>query len=368
MSDFTSNVGGQFGSILGMAMAASRATSSAGRAELEAQVRKLAADYKDLLETYDRSIAKWENAVAAAKEVIAQRDAAIGRLNASIDQANVNATQFVAEIASLKRDLSQAKREREDSDRKFSLLARRYGDLEKENARLKATVASATTISGDDEALKSASETMVAELSGLRRANAANLALRCALEVQLLRADPNNPILSDEELRKKVCQAGENAAAMLASSSDSMLPDAYDVSREAGLTFAVPGRASGPDAAAEVLRARVCAENLAGASIPAARALSALISVLQGESPVSAAQGLLQTHATQTSSLPGAQEDRIKALALDAFRADQVNRSSQKGSSMAAVHAPLVSVSPLMDAATREGILSGSGYSPRKEG
>lgn len=345
MSAFTSSAGGQFASVLGLAMAAANATGGASSAELAAQVKKLAAGYKDLLETYERSIGIWESAVAGAKEVIAQRDAAIGRLNASIGQANADAARFVNEIASLKRDLSQAKREREDSDRKFSLLARRYGDLEKENARLKAVsaVSGAAGAGADAQAAaKARAEGFLKELDELRRWHAANLALRCALEVQLLRSDPENPLLQDQDLRERVRRAGEMAAAILGGDPSPLMPDPFDMAREAGLTFSVPGRASGADVTGELALADVYVKRLIKLNLPADRALEVLARVQRGEGALTAARELLREYEPDSNLLSAETVQRVQSIAAEEFQKQQRERRAQRGGPSAAWHATIL--------------------------
>jgi len=101
----------------------------------------------------------------------------------------------------------------------FGLMAQKYKDL-----------------NGQHKSVKKESQE-------LRRWHAANLALRCAIEVQLLRSDPDNPVLVDQDLRERVRRAGEMAVTLLGEqASDPNAPDPFDMAREAGLTFAIPGR------------------------------------------------------------------------------------------------------------------------------
>ena len=65
-------------------------------------------------------------------------------------------------------------------------------------------------------------------------ANAANLAVRCALAAQLARVDPDNPLFKDNDLQDQVQDAGSKAYA------DNGCD--YDKAREAGCTFIIPGR------------------------------------------------------------------------------------------------------------------------------
>jgi len=73
---------------------------------------------------------------------------------------------------------------------------------------------------------------------------AANLGVRYALAEQLRRIDPTNPLLVDEMLRNRLIEASERAYYLAGKN--------FDAGRQAGLSFAIPGRPTGADEAARI--------------------------------------------------------------------------------------------------------------------
>jgi hypothetical protein len=170
-------------------------------------------------------------------------------------------------------------------------------------------------------------------LETYRAWHAANLSLRCALEMQLLRADPENPLLHDQDLRERVRRAGEMAVTMLGDNPDA---DPFDMAREAGLTFDVPGRPSGVQVLSELALTEVYMRRLAFLHADGVEAWQALHKVQLGHGAMTAARDLLQQMEPQSALLQASTVQQVRDLAMEEFqRQQQQRRMSQKGPSAA---------------------------------
>lgn len=92
---------------------------------------------------------------------------------------------------------------------------------------------------GDAMRARSAANSYEREIARLDQALARSYGVRSAAFEQLRKLDPNNPILKDEELRKRIGDAAESAYFSLPG------PDGvrhYDRAREVGRAFKIPGR------------------------------------------------------------------------------------------------------------------------------
>ena len=350
MSAFTSSAGGQFAGALGLAFAAARAASDRGEdwATQAQRYRRLAEDYK---EAYDKLYEALTITKEGAQEARQTRDFLLGKLaeatqeladaNAVIDSLNKElrsasdelrstsdelrstsdelrstsaalrsaserlrstsaaldeATAHLRDATALVKRLQEEKRQLIEAHRQQmqQALERETRQVEGLKARLAELQRREAEAVSRAEAAARQVERLSAEREELRRWHAANLALRCALEVQLLRADADDPLLQDQDLRDRVRRAGEMAVTMLGEAPEAGAPDPFDMAREAGLTFSVPGRPNSVEVLSELALAEVYMRRLIALNLPAERAMEVLRRLGRGEGAASAARELLR--------------------------------------------------------------------------
>lgn len=264
----------------------------------------------------ERVIAKYENeTVPGWAEGVKGLRAEIAQLQA--DKAA--AEQQLAQLAPLKLELAKAKDKAEDLQGLYQASMRMAHDLKQGTDAAQAQVAQ----------LQQELDRKTKSLETYRAWHAANLSLRCALEMQLLRADPENPLLHDQALRERVRRAGEMAVTMLGDSTD---VDPFDMAREAGLTFDVPGRPSGVQVLSELALTEVYMRRLAFLHADGVEAWQALHKVQLGHGAMTAARDLLQQMEPQSALLQASTVQQVQDLAMEEFqRQQQQRRMSQKG-------------------------------------
>jgi chromosome segregation ATPase len=363
MSAFTSSAGGQFAGALGLAFAAARAASERGEdwAAQAKRYRRLAEDYK---EAYDKLYEALTITKEGAQEARQTRDFLLGKLaeatqeladargvirslnddlrsaSAALNEATAHlrdATALVKRLQEEKRQLIEAHRQQmqqalERETRQVEELKARVAELQRREAE---------AVSRAEAAARQV-ERLSAEREELRRWHAANLALRCALEVQLLRADADNPLLQDQDLRDRVRRAGEMAVTMLGEAPEAGAPDPFDMAREAGLTFSVPGRPNSVEVLSELALAEVYMRRLLALNLPADRAMEVLQRLGRGEGAASAARELLREMEPGSVLLKPETVERVQGIAMEEFQRQQQQRRLSRGGPSAAWSAAML--------------------------
>ena len=377
MSAFTSSAGGQFAGALGLAFAAARAASERGEdwATQAQRYRRLAEDYK---EAYDKLYEALTITKEGAQEARQTRDFLLGKLaeatqeladargvirslnddlrsasdelrstsdelrstSAALNEATAHlrdATALVKRLQEEKRQLIEAHRQQmqqalERETRQVEELKARVAELQRREAE---------AVSRAEAAARQV-ERLSAEREELRRWHAANLALRCALEVQLLRADADNPLLQDQDLRDRVRRAGEMAVTMLGEAPEAGAPDPFDMAREAGLTFSVPGRPNSVEVLSELALAEVYMRRLLALNLPADRAMEVLQRLGRGEGAASAARELLREMEPGSVLLKPETVERVQGIAMEEFQRQQQQRRLSRGGPSAAWSAAML--------------------------
>lgn len=148
--------------------------------------------------------------------------------------------------------------------------------------------------------------------------------------MQLLRTDPENPLLQDQALRERVRRAGETAVTMLGNSPD---VDPFDMAREVGLTFAVPGRPSGVQVLSELALTEVYMRRLAFLHAEGEDAWKALHKIQMGRGAMTAARDLLKQMEPESALLQATAVQQVQDLAMDEFQRQQQRRLQHKGHS-----------------------------------
>jgi len=378
MSAFTNAVGAGFVAAMGSAIAAiqeDREASWEKKARYyKKHYEKLAKDYKELYELALSALRKAESAYKNMKEA---RDIAAGTRDRAIDDVNFlvarrnqilkelwetqdkleemtknhqRAEQELKQLKQVKQELLETQDKLKETTRDcrqanqyvsdFILftkeLEQKIAELKQENTELKTRAANA------EANQKAQLKRLQREVEALRYWHAANLALRCALEMQLLHADPDNPLLQDQDLRDRVRRAGEMAVTALGSTSDPNAPDPFDMAREAGLTFPIPGRPSSATVLSELALAEVYMRRLLALNLGAERALEALQRLRRGEGPATAARELLRKVEPDSPLLGPATVERAQAIAMEEFQRQQQQRRLQRGGPSAAWSAAML--------------------------
>ena len=398
MSAFTSSAGGQFAGALGLAFAAARAASDRGEdwATQAQRYRRLAEDYK---EAYDKLYEALTITKEGAQEARQTRDFLLGKLaeatqeladaNAVIDSLNKElrstsdelrstsdelrsasdelrstsaalrsaserlrstsaaldeATAHLRDATALVKRLQEEKRQLIEAHRQQmqQALERETRQVEGLKARLAELQRREAEATSQAEAAARRIERLSAEREELRRWHAANLALRCALEVQLLRADADNPLLQDQDLRDRVRRAGEMAVTMLGEAPEAGAPDPFDMAREAGLTFSVPGRPNSVEVLSELALAEVYMRRLIALNLPAERAMEVLRRLSRGEGAASAARELLREMEPGSVLLKPETVERVQSIAMEEFQRQQQQRRLSRGGPSAAWSAAML--------------------------
>ena len=384
MRAFTSSAGGQFAGALGLAFAAARAASERGEdwAAQAKRYRRLAEDYK---EAYDKLYEALTITKEGAQEARQTRDFLLGKLaeatqemadargvirslndelrstsaalrsasddlrsasqrldstSAALNEARAHlrdATALVKRLQEEKRQLIEA--HRQQMQQALERETRQVEGLKARLAELQRREAEATS---QAEAAARRIERLSAEREELRRWHAANLALRCALEVQLLRADADNPLLQDQDLRDRVRRAGEMAVTMLGEAPEAGAPDPFDMAREAGLTFSVPGRPNSVEVLSELALAEVYMRRLLALNLPADRAMEVLRRLSRGEGAASAARELLREMEPGSVLLKPETVERVQSIAMEEFQRQQQQRRLSRGGPSAAWSAAML--------------------------
>ena len=283
------------------------------------------------LEFFQRYVQQVEKNLSIAEEVIAKYkneaipswEEGVKGLGNQITQLQTEKAAAEQQLASLKLELAKSKDQVEDLQGLYQASLRMAQDLKQggEEAQAKASAA------------ESQNAKLQKSLDTYRAWHAANLSLRCALEMQLLRADPENPLLHDQALRERVRRAGEMAVTMLGDNPD---VDPFDMAREAGLTFDVPGRPSGVQVLSELALTEVYMRRLAFLHAEGEDAWKALHKVQIGHGAMTAARDLLQQMEPQSALLQASTVQQVQDLAMEEFqRQQQQRRLTQKGPSAA---------------------------------
>lgn len=103
-----------------------------------------------------------------------------------------------------------------------------FNDADIFRAERDASEASSTT-----RAWRKLAEKREVDYNDMANINAANLAYRYALQKQLAKVDPNNPLLRDAALKEKIHDLGERAFNVNRN---------FDDARDAGTNYPIPGR------------------------------------------------------------------------------------------------------------------------------
>lgn len=352
MSAFTDSVGAGVAGTLGVLFAVAQAASAQGE-DWEAQARrykKLAEDYKELYEIGLKSLSYAEGARDLYLEAADKYERWAIQYAAERDEKMKEVASLRRELAKLQRELAklqgeltEARRLHKDADQRGADFARMYSELKKETKNLRAQLTSrAARAEIDLEATDKQLAQVQREVDALRRWHAANFALRCALEVQLLRSDPDNPLLQDQDLRERVRRAGEMAVTMLGAEPDPHAPDPFDMAREAGLTFSVPGRPNGVAVLSELALAEVYMRRLLALNLSAERAMEVLQRLQRGEGPATAARELLREMEPNSTLLQPATVQRVEAIAMEEFQRQQQQRRAARGGPTAAWSAAML--------------------------
>ena len=341
----------------------------------------MAEDYKEL---YELALFALDNAESAYKNMKEARDIAAGTRDRAIDDVNFlvaqrdeilkelwetqdkleettqnhqRAEQELKQLEQVKQELLETQNKLKETTRNhqhasqraadfmlfFKELEQKNTELKQENTELKQENTELKTRAANAEANQKAQlKRLQREVEALRYWHAANLALRCALEMQLLHADPDNPLLQDQDLRDRVRRAGEMAVTALGSTSDPNAPDPFDMAREAGLTFPIPGRPSSATVLSELALAEVYMRRLLALNLGAERALEALQRLRRGEGPATAARELLRKVEPDSPLLGPATVERAQAIAMEEFQRQQQQRRLQRGGPSAAWSAAML--------------------------
>lgn len=272
--------------------------------------------YDDLTEharTLQAKLQRKEEALAKVRRELEGAKAAAEKANQQVWDLQVALKQQTGAAAGAQQKLQQlARSDRENQDLRAvaERMIQRNMDLE---AQLKGQTAQAAALQAQVDKLKT-------QLEAVRKWHAANLALRSALEVQLLRADPDNPLLQDAPLRDRVRRAGEVAAAMAPQDDD---VDPYDAAREAGASFSVPGRPSGAQVLEELVLAEAYMRRLLQLNLPQDHALRLLQSLQRGHGTMTAARELLQQMEPGSELLSAQATQRAREIAMEEFQRQQ---------------------------------------------
>ena len=393
MSAFTNAVGAGFVAAMGSAIAAiqeDREASWEKKARYyKRHYEKLAKDYKELYELALSALRKAESAYKNMKEA---RDIAAGTRDRAIDDVNFlvarrnqilkelwetqdkleemtknhqRAEQELKQLKQVKQELLETQDKLKETTRDcrqanqyvsdFILftkeLEQKIAELKQENTELKTRAANAEA---DQKAQLNKTQCLEREVEALRYWHAANLALRCALEMQLLHADPDNPLLQDQDLRDRVRRAGEMAVTALGSTSDPNAPDPFDMAREAGLTFSVPGRPSSTAVLSELALAEVYTRRLLTLNLGAERSLEVLQRLRRGEGAATAARELLRKVEPDSPLLGPATVERVQAIAMEEFQRQQQQRRLQRGGPSATWSAAMLGQRQVRERAVEE--------------
>ncbi len=333
MSEFTRSVGMQFMGIMGSGLAAVRdamesmesanAHQSAGSGvDVDYWVnkverwQKIAFDAQKNVEGFERTLAKAKATIENYKATIENYKETVENYKETIE--NYEKTIEILE-ETIKKDREAAERYIEDLHKK---LKQAHEQIEQERAKAK------TAFDMGLKRLKREHEVS----SSLREALAGTLALRCALEMQLLRADPDNPLLQDQDLRDRVRRAGQMAFYVATSIKDPGEGDkeGFDAAREAGMSFSVPGRPSGPDVLAEIALGEVYTQRLKAIDHAPQRALGVLHDVRFGRGASGAARDLLMSIEPNSPLLKEETEKRVRGIAMEEFQRQQQARRREQ--------------------------------------
>lgn len=337
MSAFTNAVGSSFmgtmGAVLGsMAMAQAEAEARSAEdwkawaqyykkahAELAALANGIKGNFDDLAALYNALEEKHKSLLAEAddlREQLAKKDRQLAAKDRELAAKN-------SELAAKDEELSRKHYLYREADQRAGDMARRaiqaHKRIEELEAKLKAQEGALQPHLAQIEKLKG-------QLEHVRKWHAANLALRSALEVQLLRADPDNPLLQDAMLRDRVRRSGEMA---LATAPDDGSVDPYDAAREAGVSFSVPGRPSGVEVLQELALTEAYMKRLLQLNLPQDHALRLLQTLQRGYGTMTAARELLQQMEPGSELLSTQATQRARQIAMEEFQRLQQQRRQQ---------------------------------------
>lgn len=273
----------------------------------------------------ERVIDKYENKVIPSwEEGVKGLRAEIAKLQEEKAAAEQKLQQIEQQTAPLRLELAKAKDKSEDLQGLYQASLRMAQDIQqsRDAAQEKAAQAQAQVAQLQQELDRQSKS-----LEAYRAWYAANLSLRCALEMQLLRADPDNPLLHDQDLRDRVRRAGEMAVALLGQDPNA---DPYDMAREAGLTFDVPGRPSGVQVLSELALTELYMRRLACLNADGDKAWQALHKVQIGHGAMTAARDLLREMEPDSALLQPQTVQQVQDMAMAEFLKHQQQRR-QKG-------------------------------------
>jgi len=281
-------------------------------------IEKLKTKNKELVEANQKL---FTDARKNIEEVIEKGKEQVAKLNQQIEALTNESGTLIAERRKLLQERDRLLQERGEAARKLGEAEQKARDLERALANMETSF---KALSAENKSLKASG----ASAEELRQWHAANLALRCALEVQLLRADPDNPLIVDQELRDRVRRAGEMAVVMLEGAQDlgANAPDPFDMAREAGLTFSVPGRPSSVQVLEEIALTDVYIKRLQDIKAGDDTAIRALLQIQRGTGPVSAARELLEAMEPDSPLLKPVVVQRVRSIAAEEFQKQQQER------------------------------------------
>lgn len=374
MSDFTDSVGRQLTGVMGGLLYSLRQgledIKESRLREAHSKARKEQSEAK----YWEDSADTWEKLYMQMKTNYLRLEKAVGILEERLEKANSKLEQSQNDYNALKseydklfesndwlqREFSRLKhraelgaaklegyeRQSSEYETKIAALEARVRELdavlEQERQRVQALHTSEQHVKAQLEKAHQSEQSvraqleqtrtqLVAQIEQLRMWHAANLALRCAIEMQLLRHDPANPLLRDQDLRDRVRRAGEMAVAMLANAQDDPnAPDPFDMAREAGLTFSVPGSASSADVLADLALSEVYMRRLVALGLNEERAVQVLERVSSGASAAEAAREVLQQVEPGSVLLQPDTRERVRAIAAEEFQRQQQQRRMQR--------------------------------------
>ncbi|BAO81326.1 hypothetical protein SRAA_1472 [Serpentinimonas raichei] len=300
------------------------------QADIEAQ-RSGIESLQELCAMRAKNLATAEHVIAKYKEeVMPEWERVAGSLKGKMEAARAENQVLNGTLAQAQADLAQAKTDFAQAQSQLAVLGKDLTQArEQEQAAKRVYYDARNQVEGLEQEVQRKSRS----IDTFQAWHAANLTLRCALEMQLLRADPENPLLHDQELRNRVRRAGETSINM---SIPGQGMDPFDVAREAGLSFSVPGRPSGVQVLAELALTEVYMRRLAFLHADQKDgAWSALQKVQIGQGSMTAAQDLLREMEPQSPLLHPSTMQQVRDMAMDEFQNQQRARRSQKGPSAA---------------------------------
>ncbi len=365
MSRFTDSVGEGFAATMGTLLFGLHEALQASEEQSAAYWKAKALELARVIDIKDSTIKKCKNTIETYKGAIANYEEGGNKLLAAREKWRRKQAELTSQLNQVQADLQALQTKYETQQREFKALQTKLEHVQRENDTLSKIVYPqgrdsnnpfdkfnvtmdalfGKTMPEMKRQLEQQQKTLQRtqrELESYQRWHAANLALRCALEVQLLHADPENPLLHDQDLRDRVRRAGEMAMMTLGGEPDPNAPDPLDMAREAGLTFSIPGRPSGVQVLEELGLAELYSRRLMMLNMDGERAIELMQRLRRGEGTATAVRELLRQIEPDSPLLKPETVERVRSIAMEEFQRQQVARRSDRRGPQAAWGATII--------------------------